>query len=94
MDAKIKDELIQQLDALPYESQRRVLDFAKALAMSTPRGATGKDLIRFAGAISEDDLRKMAEAIDDDFEQAAEYVFDKNAELYKRLAQSDAADLL
>ncbi len=65
MNSRIKDEIIQQLEALPYESQRRVLDFAKALAMSTPRGVKGKDLLRFAGAISEDDLQEMAEAIEE-----------------------------
>jgi len=63
-NASIKSEIVEQLDALPYELQQRVLDFARALALTVPKGVPGKQLLRFAGAIQEDDLQAMAQAIE------------------------------
>jgi hypothetical protein len=64
MDISIKRKLLEQLEALPYEFQRRVLDFAQALAVSVPKGVPGKQLLRFAGTIPADDLQMMAQAIE------------------------------
>ena len=64
MDISIKRELLEQLETLPYEFQRRVLDFAQALALSVPKGVPGRQLLRFSGAIPEDDLQMMAQAIE------------------------------
>jgi len=64
MSTVIKERLLEQLDALPEELQRRVLDFARALALSQPKGVPGAGLLKFAGAIPADDLRLMREAID------------------------------
>ena len=65
----IQEKLLQQLDTLPEDLQRRVLDFAQALALSVPKGVPGKRLLRFAGAIPADDLRLMQEAIESGCEQ-------------------------
>ena len=65
----IQEQLLQQLDPLPEDLQRRVLDFAQALALSVPKGVPGKRLLRFAGAIPADDLRLMQEAIESGCEQ-------------------------
>jgi hypothetical protein len=64
MDISIKRKLLEQLEVLPYEFQRRVLDFAQALALSVPKGVPGKQLLRFVGAIPEDDLQMMVQAIE------------------------------
>jgi hypothetical protein len=69
MDVSLKNKLIEQIDDLPYELQVRVLDFAKALAISAPKGVRGEELTRFAGAIPADDLQMMAEAIEDGCEK-------------------------
>jgi len=69
VNASIKSEILQQLDALPYDLQRRVLDFARALALSAPSGVPGKRLLRFAGAIQKDELQLMAEAIEAECER-------------------------
>ncbi|MBM4141899.1 MAG: hypothetical protein FJ242_10570 [Nitrospira sp.] len=57
----IKDNLIAQLDKLPYNLQLRVLDFVKALI---PKGVEGKSLLRFEGAIPVDDLKLISKAIE------------------------------
>ncbi len=64
--SSIKDNLMVQLDKLPYDLQLRVLDFAKALI---PKGVEGKSLLRFEGAIRADDLQLMAKAIEEGCEK-------------------------
>jgi hypothetical protein len=62
----IKDNLIAQIDKLPNDLQLRVLDFVKAL---NPKGVEGKGFLRFEGSISDDDLRLMSKAIEEDCEK-------------------------
>ncbi len=69
MATPIIDKVIEQLRDLPQELQWRVLEFTRALAVSTPRGAPGQQLLSFAGAISPDDVRLMREAIEQGCEQ-------------------------
>ena len=49
--------------------QRRVLEFAHALATSEPKGVPGASLLRFAGTISKEDLDLMEKAIEEDCEK-------------------------
>jgi len=69
MDTPIVDKVIEQLKALPHELQWRVLEFTRALALSTPHGVPGQQLLRFAGSIPADDVRLMSEAIEQGCEQ-------------------------
>lgn len=64
--ASIKDNLIAQINKLPYDLQLRVLDFAKALI---PKGVEGKSLLRFEGAIPADDLKLISKAIEEGCEK-------------------------
>ena len=64
MATLIKERLLEQLDSLPEDLQRRVLDFAQALAMTSPRGVPGAQLLRFVGVIPADDLQRMSDAIE------------------------------
>ena len=61
--------LHDQLEQLPPEQQRQVLEFARSLAASHVRGVPGSTLLRFAGAIEPDDLEAMKQAINGDCEQ-------------------------
>jgi len=64
INTSLKEEVLKQLNALPYEQQLRVLDFVRALVTSSPAGVPGKQLLRFAGAIEENDLKIMQQAIE------------------------------
>jgi len=64
MNPSMESKLREHFEALPYELQRRVLDFAQALALSAPKGVPGKRLLAFAGAIPPDDVQEMARAIE------------------------------
>jgi len=69
MDASIIEKVVAQLKAMPHELQWRVLEFARALALSTPRGTPGRHLLRFAGAIPYEDVQAMHRAIEQGCEQ-------------------------
>ncbi len=70
MSTPIVDQVVEQMKTLPYELQWRVLEFTRALAISSPRGIAGRQLLRFAGTIPADDVQLMRDAI----EQACEQV--------------------
>ena len=65
LNPTIEKELHLEMEALPHTQQRQVLEFARALAITRPRGVPGKDLLNFAGTIAPDDLKLMAEAIEE-----------------------------
>ena len=67
--SSIKQEIVKQLDYLPPEMQRRVLDFTRALASSLPKGVPGKELLRFSGFLSSEDAQAMIQAIESGCEQ-------------------------
>ena len=69
MDTSIVDRVIEQLKDLPQELQWRVLEFTRALAVSTPHGISGTVLLQFAGSISQDDVKVMQQAIEQGCEQ-------------------------
>ncbi len=69
MSDALRDQILEQVDILPLEERRRVLDFARALAASAPSGVPGKDLLRFAGMFDVHDARRIAEAIEDGCER-------------------------
>ncbi|GJQ22825.1 hypothetical protein BIY37_06065 [Candidatus Brocadia sapporoensis] len=58
----VKDNLIAQVEKLPYDLQLRVLDFVKSLI---PKGVTGISLLQFEGTIPVDDLERMSKAIEE-----------------------------
>jgi hypothetical protein len=64
-DKSLKEDIIDQIENLPHELQVKVLDFAKLLQNKVPKGVAGKDLIQFEGVIDVEDLRLMAETIEE-----------------------------
>ena len=69
MDTPIIDKVVEELKDLPPELQRRVLEFTRALAVSSPHGIPGQQLLRFSGSISLEDVQLMREAIEQGCEQ-------------------------
>ncbi|MGB3634210.1 MAG: hypothetical protein WA982_09230 [Rubrobacteraceae bacterium] len=69
MSDAVKDQIIDQLSGMSEEEQRRVLGIVRSIAERPGDGVSGSSLIRFAGAIDEDDARRMSEAIEEGCEQ-------------------------
>jgi len=65
----IKYDIEQQLARLPDELQRRVLDYAVALASGRREGTKGSDLLKYAGSISREDAQEMIQAIEENCER-------------------------
>ncbi len=62
-NALLESAIREQLNRLPLERQRQVLDFARSLVDARPRGVSGKQLLTFAGAIPQSDLADISQAI-------------------------------
>ena len=69
MSVTIKMKVIEQLETLPENLQRKVLVFMQGLQSVAGRGVPGKQLLRFAGSIPLDDLELMQQAIEDGCER-------------------------
>jgi hypothetical protein len=64
MEYSIVDRVTDEVKALTPELQHRVLEFARALAISEPRGLSGRQLLQFAGELTPEDARLMRDAIE------------------------------
>jgi hypothetical protein len=69
MSAPIIEQVVEQLKGLPDELQRRVLEFTRALVVSTPHGTPGRELLRFVGTIPKESAELMRQAIEEDCER-------------------------
>jgi hypothetical protein len=65
----LKSEISEKLDMLLAEDQRKVLDFARALAERKTRGVKGSDLLPFTQGFSKEDLEVMRQAVEEDCER-------------------------
>jgi hypothetical protein len=65
----LEKEIIEQINRLAQDEQRRVLEFAKALAQSRPTGEPGKNLLKWVGCIPAQDLKEMEQAIEEGCER-------------------------
>ena len=68
MSNTIKAKVIEQLETLPENLQRQVLEFIRALQTFARRGVPGERLLQFAGTVPLDDLELMRQAIEDEVE--------------------------
>jgi hypothetical protein len=64
MQNDITTQVVEQLEALPENLQRQVLEFIQALQLLAQRGVSGKQLLQFAGTIPPEDLELMRETIE------------------------------
>ncbi len=70
IDPVLEHEIIQQLERLNPDQQRKVLDFARGLNVSErPRGVPSSSLLQFGGLIPKEDLDEMMKAIEEDCER-------------------------
>lgn len=67
LDAAYRKDILEALDHLDKEGQRKALAYIRSLGAHT--GVPGAALLRFAGSIPSDDLNQMAQAIEDDCEK-------------------------
>lgn len=64
-----KTEILNQLDKLDTEQQKKVLNLIRALVMTRLKGIQGGKLLSFAGTIDANDLQLMEQAIEEGCEK-------------------------
>ncbi len=69
VDPGIQKQILEQLDKLPVDQQRRALQLVRALVRPEPTGVSGKEMLRFAGMIDTTDLKEMQEVIEEECER-------------------------
>jgi hypothetical protein len=67
--AALKQEIDKELDSLPIEDQRKVLDFTHALIERKTTGVRGQDILPFTLGFSPEDLEIMRQAVEEDCER-------------------------
>jgi hypothetical protein len=65
-------EIIQRLETLSPGQQRQVLDFTLELSGESPKGISGKELLKFVGLFPPEDLEEIKQAIEEDCGQVDE----------------------
>ena len=62
----IEKQILDRLQSLKESQQLQVLNFATSLAKNDAVGIPGKNLLRFSGSVSAEDLKLMSQAIDEE----------------------------
>ena len=65
-------EIVQRLETLSPGQQRQVLDFTLELSGESPKGISGKELLKFVGLFPPEDLEEIKQAIEEDCGQVNE----------------------
>ena len=68
-DSTVTQRILQQLERLPPELQKRVYEFTLELTRFHLKGTPGVDLLSLAGTIPDDDIEAMTRAIEEDCER-------------------------
>lgn len=69
MSKQLEDQILAHLSGLSDDQQERILEYARTFSESASRTVQGRDLLAFAGTIQPDELRLMAQAIDENCER-------------------------
>jgi hypothetical protein len=64
INAEIKKKLIDDLNSLPFDSQKKVQEFAHALLVTRTMGKSGKDMVKFSGLLGKEDADELKQIID------------------------------
>jgi len=67
--AALKQEIAKELDSLPLEDQRKVLDFTRALTGRRAPSPGEQRLHSFDLGFSGEDLKEMRQAVEEDCEK-------------------------
>jgi hypothetical protein len=65
----LKDRIINELNSLSHDQQKKLLDYVLTLKLSKKKVISGKDLVEFSGVISKEDLAVMKKVIEENCEQ-------------------------
>jgi ABC-type lipopolysaccharide export system ATPase subunit len=62
----LEEVILKEVQSLSGTDQRRVLEFARALASSKPKGVPGKEWARFANLFPPEDIKQIRDILETD----------------------------
>ena len=62
----IKEQILNDLDRLAPDQQKRAAEFVHSLVSPLPQGASVEDLMKVAGTLDDESAREMMEVIEED----------------------------
>ena len=65
LSPEIKKKILDDLNKLPVDKQKQVQEFTHALLISQPESKTGKDILKLASSISNEDAEEMKSLIEE-----------------------------
>lgn len=65
----IKEQILSDLERLSPDEQREAAQLVHRLVSPPPKGASGRDLLRFAGTLDDESAREMMAAIEEGCER-------------------------
>lgn len=65
----IREQILNDLDRLSPEQQRRAAELVHGLVSALPTGAPGRSLLRFSGTLDDESAREMTQAIEEGCER-------------------------
>ncbi len=69
VDIQIRENIVNNLDKLPIDLQKKVQDFVNALVITLPKGVPGKSLLDFTGKLDKKDADEIIEIIENGCER-------------------------
>jgi hypothetical protein len=63
MSTTLTQQIIERVNRLNADQQRKVLEFVREL--ERPRGVPARSLLKFAGRIAREDVERMEQAMED-----------------------------
>ena len=66
---ELKKKILEDLNKLPEEKQKRVQEFTHALLISKPKNKNGKGILNLAGIMNDKDAEDMIKVIEEGCEQ-------------------------
>jgi len=69
INLEIKKKLIEDLKNLPFDSQKKVQEFAHALLITQSRGKAGKEMVRFSGMLNHEEAGELKKIIENGCEK-------------------------
>jgi len=64
INTEIKKRLIEDLKDLPFDSQKKVQEFAHALLITHNKGRSGKNMVKFSGLMAREDADELKQIIE------------------------------
>ncbi|HVT18033.1 MAG TPA: hypothetical protein VHQ90_17885 [Thermoanaerobaculia bacterium] len=69
LDQTVREQILNDLERLSPQRQARAAQLVHGLVSQVPKGAPGRDLLRFAGLLDSESVRQMEEAIEEGCER-------------------------